>query len=61
VQYERRRRFPEQSLMLSRKLWRHERIVAPAPAPDGAVLVRVFVKWFFERRHAVLRRRFGEG
>jgi ligand-binding SRPBCC domain-containing protein len=65
------RRFLEQSPMLSMKLWRHERIVEPAPggavladrlefAPRvGAPLVRFFVKWFFERRHAALRRRFG--
>jgi hypothetical protein len=25
----------------------------------GAPLARLFVKWFFERRHAALRRRFG--
>jgi ligand-binding SRPBCC domain-containing protein len=64
------RRFVEQSPLLSMRLWRHERVVAPAG--DGACvtdnlefsprfaspLVKWFVKLFFEHRHSVLSRSF---
>ena len=65
------RRFLEQSPMLGMKLWRHERIIVPVSggatvtdrlefAPRFASgLVCWFVRLFFNHRHAVLRRRFG--
>ena len=65
------RRFLEQSPMLSMKLWRHERIVAPTSdgstitdrlefQPRFAVtLVTWFIRTTFTHRHAILRRNLG--
>jgi ligand-binding SRPBCC domain-containing protein len=72
VEMEPGRRFVEQSPLLSMKQWRHERIIEPVE--DGARVIdkleftpRVaapvvgwFVSRFFQHRHAVLRREFGE-
>ena len=63
-------RFVEQSPLVSMQLWRHERVVTPAPGGAtvtdnleftprfAAPVVRWFVKRFFEHRHAVLARTF---
>ena len=63
-------RFVEQSPLFSMQLWRHERVVTPAPGGAtvtdnleftprfAAPVVRWFVKRFFEHRHAVLSKTF---
>ena len=63
-------RFVEQSPLFSMRLWRHERVVTPAPGGASvtdnleftprfaAPVVRWFVKRFFEHRHAVLAKTF---
>mgnify|MGYP000900594473 CR=1 FL=1 len=66
-------RFVEQSPLLSMRSWRHERIIAPGPGGQGALvtdrlaftprfatpLVRGLVKLFFEHRHKMLARALG--
>jgi ligand-binding SRPBCC domain-containing protein len=68
------RGFIEQSPMGSMRLWRHERQLTPAEAPDAVVvltdrltfqprfapgLVAWFVTVFFRHRHSVLRKHLG--
>lgn len=72
VEVEPGRRFVEQSPLLSMKLWRHERTITPVGdgaritdqlefAPRfGAPLVAWFIAKFFQHRHAVLLRQFGQ-
>ncbi len=72
VEMEPGRRFVEQSPLLSMKEWRHERLIDPAGDGTRVVdtveftprfatrVVAWFISKFFEHRHAVLRRQFGE-
>lgn len=65
------RRFVEQSPMLTMRLWRHERTIAPIPGGSsitdrltfeprlGGPIVEWFVAALFRHRHRVLRRRLG--
>ena len=65
------RRFVEESPMLSMRLWRHERTIAPVPGGSsitdrltfeprlGAPIVKWFIAALFRHRHRVLGRRLG--